>query len=79
MSKPRSSLDGMGRKGSLPPRQASAMGATGSYGMFGSYAGMGGGPSGEEVNAMANILPHVSKGVVRAYLARYGDQMQAIG
>jgi hypothetical protein len=88
LSRPRGSLDGMDRKGSLPPRQASAMGsmgpmrtagAIGAYGMFGSHAGVGAEPSLEDVNAMGNILPHVSKSVVRAYLVKYGDQMQAIG
>lgn len=69
----RASFDGglmqMGRKGSLPPKQ-SPMGHRGS---------MSGSPDPEELRAMGDILPHVSKGVLRAYLARYGDQMQAIG
>ncbi|KAK1920980.1 hypothetical protein DB88DRAFT_469279 [Papiliotrema laurentii] len=68
---PRRSMDGataltMGRKGSLPLRQSSVSSGTGT-------------PSDEEVRAMGDVLPHVPKGVIRAYLARYGDQMQAIG
>lgn len=31
-----------------------------------------------DVRAVADVLPHVEKGVLRAYLARYGDQMGAI-
>jgi len=69
----RASFDGglmqMGRKGSLPPKQ-SPMGHRGS---------ISGSPNPEELRAMGDILPHVSKGVLRAYLTRYGDQMQAIG
>jgi hypothetical protein len=36
-------------------------------------------PRDEDVRAMGDILPHVEKGVIRTYLARYGEQMQAIG
>jgi len=50
-------------------------------GLMGAYGGAGeaGPPSIEDVNTMGNILPHVSKSIIRAYLAKYGDQMQAIG
>jgi hypothetical protein len=69
----RASFDGgtmlVGRKGSLPPKQSPI-----------SHRGsMSGSPNPDELRAMGDILPHVSKGVLRAYLARYGDQMQAIG
>lgn len=33
----------------------------------------------EDVRNMCDVLPHVEKGVLRAYLGRYGDQMSAIG
>ncbi|KAK8861409.1 hypothetical protein IAR55_002228 [Kwoniella newhampshirensis] len=36
-------------------------------------------PREEEVRHMADILPHVERSVLRAYLRRYGDAMQAIG
>jgi hypothetical protein len=32
----------------------------------------------EDVRAMADVLPHVDKGVLRVYLAKHGDQMGAI-
>lgn len=32
----------------------------------------------QDVRAVSDVLPHVEKGVVRAYLGRYGDQMTAI-
>jgi hypothetical protein len=37
------------------------------------------GPSEGDVRSMGDILPHVNKGVIKAYLTKYGDQMQAIG
>ncbi len=36
-------------------------------------------PNEEDVRGMADILPQVERGVLRAYLGRYGEQMQAIG
>lgn len=36
-------------------------------------------PKEEDVRGMADVLPQVEKGILRAYLGRYGDQMQAIG
>ena len=36
-------------------------------------------PKEEDVRSMADILPQVERGVLRAYLAKYGDQMRAIG
>ncbi|WVQ94547.1 hypothetical protein IAU59_001626 [Kwoniella sp. CBS 9459] len=51
-----------------------------------SASALGGGKGGaamlweDEVRSMADILPHVEKSTLRAYLSRYGgDQMQAIG
>ena len=33
----------------------------------------------EDLKNMSEVLPHADRGVLRGYLARYGDQMQAIG
>ncbi|ORY25842.1 hypothetical protein BCR39DRAFT_566194 [Naematelia encephala] len=33
----------------------------------------------DDLKSMADVLPHVERGVLRAYLGRYGDQMAAIG
>lgn len=73
----RGSLDGLRpisgsitRKGSLPPPRQSSL-------IEGSPTGSG--PSDAEVRSMSDILPHVNRTVVKAYLAKYGDQMQAIG
>lgn len=38
----------------------------------------GGAVKEEDVRGMQDVLPHVEKGVLRAYLAKYGDQMNAI-
>ncbi len=63
-SNPRASLDGSRTgKSSLPARN-SPMANT---------------PKEEDVRGMADVLPQVEKGVLRAYLVKYGDQMRAIG
>ena len=36
-------------------------------------------PKDGDVQMMSDILPHVNKKVLRVYLSKYGDQMQAIG
>ncbi len=94
MARPRGSLDsgasirsagggtGAGyRKGSVPPR-AGSLTVTPPIGESGAVEGRGVGEgfvNEDELRAMGDILPHVNKGILRAYLGRYGDQMQAIG
>ncbi|WWC60124.1 uncharacterized protein I303_102688 [Kwoniella dejecticola CBS 10117] len=36
-------------------------------------------PREDDIKTMSDILPHVEKSVLRSYLARYGDTMNAIG
>jgi hypothetical protein len=73
----RGSFDSTRTKGSLPPPRGSPMGY--SIPKIGSPSPGSVTPREEDVRAMADVLPHVEKGVIRAYLARHGEQMQAIG
>lgn len=83
---PRSSFDSASTrnyKGSLPP----TLGYQGGQGAVPNLPPRPSGlnpsadtsPSADEVRSMGDILPHVSLPVIKAYLSRYGDQMQAIG
>ncbi|WVR03968.1 hypothetical protein IAU60_000967 [Kwoniella sp. DSM 27419] len=65
--------------GTPMPRRGSSLAATMTPTVSSSGGSPGMGPREEEVRQMADILPHVEKATLRAYLARYGDQMQAIG